>query len=62
MTSYQQITDTLQKCELCEQKMNPAVNIYNNNTRLCIGCFENMGNTPEVVANCMERFLIGNVV
>ena len=62
MKSYKQLTDAPHKCELCEQKMNPTVNIYNNDTRLCNGCFEHMAKTPEVVANCMERFLIGNVV
>jgi formylmethanofuran dehydrogenase subunit E len=62
MKSDKQITDALKKCELCEQKMNPTVNIYKNDTRLCKGCFEHMANMPEVVANCVERFLIGNVV
>jgi hypothetical protein len=51
-----------QRCELCEQKMNPTVQIYNNDTRLCKTCFDHMGSLPEVVAKSVERFLIGNVV
>lgn len=54
--------DALQKCELCEQKMNPTVNIYNNNTRLCKACFHHMEKLPDIVAKSVERFLIGNVV
>lgn len=50
------------KCELCEQKMNPTVKIYNNDTRLCRTCFYHMETMPGAVAKCVERFLIGNVV
>jgi recombinational DNA repair protein (RecF pathway) len=52
----------VEKCGLCEQKMNPTVKIYNNDTRLCKTCFDHMENMPDVVAKCVERFLIGNVV
>jgi recombinational DNA repair protein (RecF pathway) len=62
MRSDKQTTDALQKCDLCEQKMNPTVKIYNNDTRLCKTCFNHMENMPEVVGKCVERFLIGNVV
>lgn len=62
MKSDKRTTDALQKCELCEEKMNPTVKIYNHNTRLCKACFDHMENMPEVMAKCVERFLIGNVV
>lgn len=62
MESGMQTVDALQKCELCDHKMNPTVKIYNNDTRLCKTCFDRMENMPEVVAKCVERFLIGNVV
>lgn len=61
MNSGNQIIDSSQKCELCEQKMNPAVKIYNN-IRLCKACFHHMEKLPDVVAKSVERFLIGNVV
>ncbi len=61
MKSDHQSIDSLQKCELCEQKMNPTVNIYKN-IRLCKACFHHMDKLPEVVAKSVERFLIGNVV
>ena len=54
--------DPLQRCDLWEQKINPTVKIYNNDTRLCKACFGHMENLPEVVAKSVERFLIGNVV
>jgi formylmethanofuran dehydrogenase subunit E len=60
--SGKQSIDPLQRCDLCEQKMNPTVKIYTNNTRLCKSCFDHMENLPEVVAKNVERFLIGNVV
>ncbi len=62
MKSDEQPIHALQKCELCEQKMNPTVKIYNNDTRLCKACFHHMEKLPEVVAKSVERFLIGNVV
>lgn len=62
MLSDSKTIDTLQKCELCEQKMNPTVKIYNNDTRLCKTCFHQMGKLPDIVAKSVERFLIGNVV
>ncbi len=62
MKSDEQPIDALQKCELCEHIMNPTVKIYNNNIRLCKACFHHMGKMPEIVAKCVERFLIGNVV
>lgn len=52
----------VEKCGLCEQKMNPTVKIYNSDTRLCRTCFDRMEKMPEVVAKCVERFLVGNVV
>jgi hypothetical protein len=54
--------DDLQKCELCEQKMNPTVKIYNKDTHLCKVCFHHMERLPDIVAKSVERFLIGNVV
>jgi hypothetical protein len=54
--------DPVQRCDLCEQKINPTVKIYNNDIRLCKACFGHMENLPEVVAKSVERFLIGNVV
>ncbi len=62
MKSDEQTINALQKCELCEQKMNPTVKIYNNDTRLCKACFHHMEKAPDIVAKCVERFLIGNVV
>jgi hypothetical protein len=61
-SSNEQSIEAHQKCELCEQKMNPTVKIYNHNTRLCKACYQHMGNLPEIVAKSVERFLIGNVV
>ena len=55
-------SDPLQRCDLCEQKMNPTVKIYNNDTRLCKTCFDHMESLPEAIAKSVERFLIGNVV
>jgi formylmethanofuran dehydrogenase subunit E len=51
-----------QRCDLCERLMNPTVNIYNEDLYLCNACFYQMENLPPVVAKCVERFLIGNVV
>jgi hypothetical protein len=62
MRSDEQSTDTLQKCELCDHKMNPTVKIYIDDTRLCKACFNHMGNMPGIVEKCVARFLIGNVV
>jgi hypothetical protein len=59
---YDKLNITILKCELCEQRMIPTVKIYNNNTRPCKTCFHHMESLPEVVAKCVERFLIGNVV
>lgn len=50
-----------QKCDLCEQKMNPTVRVYNNNTFLYAVCFHHMKNLPDIAAKSLERFLIGNV-
>ena len=62
MQSYKQSIDPLQKCELCEQKMNPTAKIYKNHIHLCKACFHYMGGMPEIAAKRIERFLIGNVV
>jgi len=62
MNSDEQSSEAIPKCDLCEQKMNPTVRIYNDDTRLCSACFHLMQNLPEIVANRVERFLIGNVV
>jgi NAD-dependent SIR2 family protein deacetylase len=62
MKSDEKSSDAIPKCDLCEQKMNPTVRIYNDNTRLCSACFHHMHNLPEIVAKSIERFLIGNVV
>ena len=61
MKSDNQSIDPLQKCELCEQKMNSAGIIYNN-IDLCKAYFHPMEKLSEVVAKSVERFLIGNVV
>ncbi|MGD9006809.1 MAG: hypothetical protein PVG41_02750 [Desulfobacteraceae bacterium] len=61
-TAARRIRLLVEKCELCEQKMNPTVKIYNDDTRLCKTCFDHIENMPEVVAKCVERFLFGNVV
>lgn len=50
------------KCDLCEQKMNPTVNIFKNDHKLCKACFIHMQNIPDVVAKSVERWLKGNVV
>ena len=62
MESKEQPTNASPKCDLCEQKMNPTVKVYNNHTFLCAACFHHMKNLPEIVAKSLERFLIGNVV
>ncbi len=65
MTSNEQSNDTLDKlsiCDLCEQKINPTVRIYNNDIRLCSKCFDHIEKIPEAVAKSIERFLLGNVV
>ncbi len=61
MDSNEQLRETLQKCDLCEQKINPAVKICNN-ICLCPACFHHIQKMPEIVAKNVERFLIGNVV
>jgi hypothetical protein len=62
ITASDGVESLVEKCELCEQKMNPTVKIFNNDTHLCKACFNHMENMPKVVAKCVERFLIGNVV
>ena len=62
MESGKQSHDSLQKCELCGKKMNPTINIYNENSRLCTPCFHHMKSFPETVAKGIERLLLGNVV
>jgi formylmethanofuran dehydrogenase subunit E len=51
-----------QRCDLCERLMNPTVNIYKDDYRLCNACYYQMGQMPLVVVKCVERFLVGNVV
>lgn len=53
--------DVIPNCELCEKKLNPTVNLYHD-ICLCSDCFQHIQNLPPVVANSLERFLIGNVV
>jgi hypothetical protein len=62
MQTEHKTIEAFQKCELCEQKMNPTVKIYNKDTRLCKACFHHMEKLPDIVAKSVERFLIGNVV
>jgi hypothetical protein len=54
--------DAFRKWELCEQKMNPTVKIYNHNSRLGKACFHHMENLPQVVAKSVGPFLMGTVV
>lgn len=62
MKSEEQSLSTSLKCDLCEQKMNPTVNIYKAHHNLCKACFQHMQNLPEVVAKSLDRWLNGNVV
>jgi hypothetical protein len=62
MNSKEQPVDELQKCELCERKLNPSINIFNIHTCLCTACFQQMHTLPKIVANNLSRFLIGNVI
>lgn len=72
INSYQEVPEAMsldkhacddqQNCELCDQKMNPTVMIYNHHTRLCTSCYHHMEKMPDLVAKSIERFLIGNVV
>jgi hypothetical protein len=51
-----------QRCDLCERLMNPTVNIYKDAYHLCNDCYDQIWQMPPVMAKCVERFLIGNVV
>jgi UV DNA damage repair endonuclease len=62
MKLEKQTFSTNQKCNLCEQKMNPTVNIYKEHHHLCKACYQRMQNIPEMVAKSVERWLNGNVV
>lgn len=62
MKSEEQMPGRPQKCELCGHILNPHVEIYKTHTLLCSTCFQQMDTLPEVLANSLERFLIGNVV
>lgn len=62
MKTGEQQTDARNKCELCNQKMNPTVKIYKNHTRLCKACFQHMEIMPSIVAKCVERLVVGNVL
>ncbi len=61
MKADDQSRDVIPCCDLCEQKMNPTVNIYND-IRLCSECYQHIQNLPQIVAKSVERFLIGNVL
>ena len=62
MESNKTNMDTAKKCDMCDQKMNPTVNAYKEDTRLCAACFGHMQCVPEHLARSVERFLIGNVL
>lgn len=62
MQSDQKTIRTLLNCNLCERGMNPTINIYNDDTRLCNDCFYQLERAPEMVAKSIEWFLVGNVV
>lgn len=62
MKPEKQETGALQKCELCEQKLNPHVKIYRTYTYLCPACYHQMEMLPELLETNVARFLIGNVV
>lgn len=57
-----QRTGTLQTCELCGRKSNPHANIYKTHTLLCSTCYMQVEILPDLVADNLTRFLIGNVV
>jgi hypothetical protein len=54
--------DIKEKCDLCEQTMNPTIHIYKDWTFLCKACYGHMQQMPEPLAKSVERFLIGNAV
>lgn len=62
MNSEQQTIETPPNCDLCQRKMNPTIHIYKQDTHLCNDCFSQLESVPLVVAKCVERFLIGDVV
>jgi hypothetical protein len=62
MKPNDQSTEANERCDLCEQKMNPTIRIYNDNTRLCGPCFHHMEKMPDILAKSVERFLIGNPI
>lgn len=55
-------TPFIEKCDKCENKMNPTVYTYNNHLYLCRDCFQYMDNLDDCIADNLERFLIGNVL
>ena len=54
--------DGIQRCEMCEQKANPTIYVYKNDTQLCSACYHKMNILPEMVADNLSRFLLGNVI
>jgi hypothetical protein len=62
MEKTSQTKDVQNKCDLCEQTMNPTIHIYKDRTFLCKACFGHMQQMPEPLVKSVERFLIGNVV
>jgi hypothetical protein len=53
--------EEIPKCEMCERKANPTIHIYKSH-QLCSACFHQMQILPEMVADNLSRFLLGNVV
>jgi hypothetical protein len=62
MKPEEQPVDALDKCELCEQRANPTLNVYKTHTCLCSACLHQIQILPDLVANNLSRFLIGNVI
>jgi hypothetical protein len=62
MYSESQPTVTFQKCEVCDKALNPHGKIFKTHTLLCPTCYQKMDMLPDLVADYLTRFLIGNVV
>ena len=62
MESNNKNMDTAKKCEMCDRKMNPTVNVYKEDTRLRTARFGHLQGVPEHLARSVERFLIGNAL
>lgn len=50
------------RCDKCEELMNPTIYTYNGHLHLCTDCFEIINDLDDITAENMERFLIGNVI